>query len=211
MNAYFLHRPDGTKTENSACGACGRPAGPGNFDLSERCCACLHCGKQVNNSGRDFSLIHDACEPLRDKEIQEKRLSEATEYSEPYSDPVCCEEAGTGSYGDGYFENVEELAQHLDHRKDDSSRPLFAFCCERYPFSGLDTRDWLENAAQELGEDAEDHFSGVDELTEAVEKFNALNSSMCGWHADFDHKVKIPARALGRQTERTEPENVHGT
>src|SRR6185437_4591076 len=135
MNAVFLHLPDGTPTKWSMCSECGTVASPGNFDLSEKCCTCYDCGKPLpkderipyaDGSGR--SLYHRKCEQARRMKRDAEAL-DAAELVRDYDGPVYCD-GRRGSYGDGYFESVMELAEDLDMDDDQSSRPEFAFCCK---------------------------------------------------------------------------------
>jgi hypothetical protein len=104
---------------------------------------------------------------------------------EGYAGPVYFE-GGYGSYGDGYFENADELAESGYFPEDGE----FAFCCES---SGvhLDLGNILENLCEEMYEDASDSLNGVEELQTAVDVFNAANVSIVTWNVDYEHKVRV--------------------
>lgn len=86
MNAFYLHKPDGTKTDISACGTCGSVArGESNFDISERCCTCYDCGLPLSKEERRYAtaLYHRACEDERTSKHAAELLEKATEVVEP--------------------------------------------------------------------------------------------------------------------------------
>lgn len=195
MNAIFLHLPDGTPTKWSMCSECKRVAAPGNLDISERCCTCTGCGEPLPpNERTPYSTAHGS-KMYHDKCEQERRMRHDAEVLEKavlvtdYGGPVYLDRVGNGSYGDGYFADVEELSEHLDFH--DGERPLFAHCCTSRGFN-IDLDQILENATEEMFEDCYDHLSGVDELSEAVDAFNKVNESVFCWDADYKRKVAIP-------------------
>lgn len=198
MNAIYLHKPDGTATKWSMCSECGQVACPGNFDISERCCTCYDCGKPLPKDeriryaeGKGYSLYHRECERQR----YQKRMAEQLEKAElvaDYDGPVCFE-GRHGSYGDGYFSDVHELAESLDDDEDQSFRPAFAFCCKEVPFRMLDVSNMLESACEEMDEDAAERLTGIEELEAAVAKFNEANKGVIAWYEDRKRKVRIPA------------------
>jgi len=198
MNAIFLHLPDGTPTQWSMCSECYTVAAPGNYDLSEKCCTCYECGlplakdervKYANGSG--YALYHRKCERLRHMRLELEALERA-ELVIDYDGPVYCE-GRSGSYGNGYFENVMELAEDLDMDDNQSSRPEFAFCCKEIPFRGADAQSLIESALEDLDEDAGDRLEGLEELEKACAVFNEANKGLISWHEDRKRKVSVPA------------------
>jgi hypothetical protein len=198
MNAIFLHLPDGTPTKWSMCSECHTVAAPGNFDLSEKCCTCYHCGNPLSKdekipyatAGGGRSLYHRTCEAM----LRMKAAADALEKAElitNYDGPVYCE-GRRGSYGDGYFANVDELAEDLDDEEDQSDRPEFAFCCESTSVS-IDADQILENATEEMYDDAYDDLEGVEDFRKAVAAFNKANESVVSYYEDTKHKVAVPA------------------
>lgn len=193
MNAYFLHKPDGEKTEYSVCAVCGQLArGETNFDISERCCTCLECGLPLGQERLCRSLYHDACHKSMRSRSERQRFDKAQLVAD-YEGPVYLEGFGSGSYGDGYFVTVDELAEHLDNCLEESdTRPRFAFCCESTT-PCLDLGSVLESLTEEMFEDAIDHLHGVDDLQAAVDAFNDANGGVLSWGADYSRKVEIPS------------------
>lgn len=186
MNAYFLHKPDGTPTEYSVCGECGKLArGLTNVDISQRCCTCYSCGKPLGKESGSHSLYHRECELVRLAAVDARRLEDAT-LVEGYDGPVFFE-GGHGSYGEGYYESADELAE------DDDFTGEFAHCCTSEKIH-LDVGDILENLTEELYEDALEDLNGIAELGAGVAAFNLANSSFMSWSVDYGRKVKIRER-----------------
>ena len=122
-----------------------------------------------------------------------KRMEKAAIVAD-YDGPVYFE-GGHGTLGDDYFATPGELAEYLDdYCKDDSSRPEFAFCCTSRPIA-LSVDDIIYSATEEAYEDASSDLSGVDELREAVTRFNEANRTLLTWDMSPKFKAAIPARA----------------
>ena len=178
-------------------GQCVRCVGglpsPSNLDLSEKCCTCYDCGKLLSQTervpyavGTSSLLYHSECE----QRLRERRKAEALEHAElvlDYDGPVYFDGL-TGSYGEGYFENVGELADRLHgvHEK-----PEFVFCCQRTTFS-IDLDKILESACEDMHEDASDGLIGIEALRAAVHIFNEQNSSVVSFYEDRSRKVAVP-------------------
>lgn len=197
MNAYYLHKPDGTQTDFSACGVCGKLArGVTNFDISERCCTCYDCGLPLNEHERQYAntkLYHVACDDKRRRLNEQKRMDNAALVAD-YDGPVFLDGVGHGSYGDGFFADVDELAEHLDFGDSEGDRPQFAFCCtSRGLCFHLD--NILESATEDMHEDARDDLEGVEALQTAVDAFIEANKSLLTWDVDYKRKVAIPEPA----------------
>jgi hypothetical protein len=194
MNAIYLYLPDGTPTKWSMCSECQTVAAPGNFDLSQKCCTCYDCGEPLPKDERvpyatakGKSLYHRECERKR-RMTHDAKVLEKAELITDYQGPVYLDGVGRGSYGDGFFFDVQELSEHLDFHE--GERPLFAHCCTQHGFS-IDLDSVLENATQEMYDDVADDVEGVTELQDAVDAFNKLNESIKTWHPDYKRKVAI--------------------
>ncbi len=189
MNAFYLHKPDGTPTKFSMCGNCGQLAGPGGYNLSQTCCLCYRCGLPLDEIARKTrSLYHVSCERMRRQEADQKRMDEAEEIL-GYDGPVYLEGVGHGSYGDCFFENVQELSEHLDFHEGLGHE--FAFACKPTKFRGVDAGDIYEELASDMSEDYSDHFSGTEEFEKAIQAFNEANAKLISWDVDLKHKVRI--------------------
>lgn len=198
MNAIYMHLPDGTATKWSMCRECLSVAAPGNYDLSEKCCTCYECGLPLPNDervpyaqGNGKALYHRECERNR-RAAREAEQLENAELVADYDGPVYCEGVPGGSYGDGYFESVEELADMLNDAPDDDSRPEFAFCCTKHPFPSINLSGILESACDDMDDDAYERLDGVEELEAACAAFTEANKGVISWYEDREHKVAVP-------------------
>jgi hypothetical protein len=196
MNAIYLHLPDGTPTKWSMCTECKQVAAPGNYDLSVKCCTCYDCGLPLAKDeripwveGKGKALYHRKCQEERQRKRESERLEKA-ELLTDYDGPIYCD-GWRGSFGDGYFADVQELAETLDDDEDQSARPDFAFCCDSRQYS-LDIDSALENSTEEMYDDASDDLDGVEELRAAVGAFNKLNENVRTYDVDYKHKVSVP-------------------
>lgn len=197
MNAIFLHLPDGTPTKWSMCTECRTVAAPGNYDLSVKCCSCYDCGLPLPKDeripyaeGKGKALYHRECERKR-RMARDAEALEKAELVPGYDGPVYCE-GRRGSYGDGYFANLMELTEDLDCDDDQSSRPEFAFCCEKIPFRAIDVQALIESACEDMDEDCSERVDGIDQLQAACDAFNKLNEDVHSWTEDRKHKVAVP-------------------
>jgi hypothetical protein len=130
-----------------------------------------------------------------DAEVLEK-----AELVTDYEGPVYLDGVGNGSFGKGFFSDVQELSEHLDFHE--GERPLFAHCCTSRKFS-IDLDSVLENATQEMYDDIADDVDGVTELQDAVDAFNKANESIKTWDPDYKRKVAIPMQAAAAIRGRT--------
>lgn len=201
MNAYYLHKPDGTQTNVSICGECGKLArGKSNFYISVKCCTCFDCGHPLGEDERRFEnrrLYHRKCENKRRTERDAERLEKAG-LLEDYDGPVYADGYGHGSYGDGYFADVAEFIDHFESRysvDESADWPEFVYCCTATPVAGLDLDSILashcEDAFEDAFEDARDSLTGVEELQIAVNTFNARNANVLSYSPDYSRKVAV--------------------
>ena len=187
MNAYYLHKPNGTPTKWSACGNCGRVANPGNYDISVKCCTCWECGSPLGSDRSNLDHYHADCKRTYDARMDVARLDRATEVTD-YDGPLYCDGVH-GGWGDGYFADMDDLWETLE---DCDSRPEFAYCCTSHPVAHLDLSSILENACDDAYEDAQDDLSGIDALESAIAAFNEVNKDILTWYMDTKRKVRIP-------------------
>ncbi len=222
MNAVYLHKPDGTATKWSQCGKCGSVACPGNFDISEKCCTCYDCGLPLGReeqtayyerekfpkwkwlivrilglkgriARRDRSLYHRKCEQDRRVKREAEQL-ESAELVADYDGPVYFE-GGHGSYGDGYFADVNELAEWLDDQEflaEGEDRPKFAFCCAEIPFPRISADRLIESYCDDMDEDAAERLEGIEGLDAACVAFSEANRGVISWREDRKRKVRVP-------------------
>lgn len=112
---------------------------------------------------------------------------------EDYDGPVYCEGVPGGSYGDGYFSDVDELADAIADLEDCTIE--CAYCCTSSRAAFIDLDNVLEHAMQDALEDAIDHLNGRDELQAAVDAFNEANKDLLSWDVDYSRKVSVAPAA----------------
>lgn len=192
MNACYLHKPDGTATDISQCGSCGKLAGRGNFDISEKCCTCYDCGLPLAEEDKKYAsaLYHRACDDQRRAEISADRLEKA-ELAEGYDGPVYCDGV-PGGWGDGFFADMEDLLDSMADEEEDADRPEFVHCCNSRQACHVNLDHILESATEDAHEDARDGLAGCDDLAAAVEVFNELNEGLLTYDIDYKRKVAVP-------------------
>jgi hypothetical protein len=181
------------------CGECGTAAAPGNYDVSVKCCTCYDCGAPLGKDEKipyadgkgNRSLYHRECEQKR-RDLHMAEQLEKAELVPDYDGPVYCEGVPGGSFGDGYFSDVSELAETLDNEEDQSGRPEFAFCCTEHPFPFINLSGILESACDDMDEDAYERLDGVEELEAACAAFTEANKGVISWYEDRKHKVAVP-------------------
>lgn len=165
------------KTRLYACGKCGKCYSPEIYlckneaahaaakRAAEICCVlnnCEDCGKQLD---REFRTCCESCFDIR-------RVIKAAKITADQAETDCIftqwPGTGSGGYGEGYYQTIDELKEQLD---DESvEMPPFVHPCEETRFS-LDASDIIENACSDLHEDAADQLVDVDVFDAAVKAF----------------------------------------
>ena len=188
MNAYFLHKPDGTQTGISVCGRCGQVAAAGKFRISEICCSCSQCHLPLSEDELKMRCMeHLACSRKRHAEAKAKCLENA-EIVEDYSGPVYLSDV-TGDLGDGFHSSVEALVEELECSE--IQVPEFAHCCQSQPALDLDAERILEAELEDSYEGARDDVVGFEEFESAVNAFVQANSNMKTYGVDVTKKVRL--------------------
>ncbi len=100
---------------------------------------------------------------------------------------------GTGWHED-YSSSVDDfldwLADDNENNETEQWHP-YVWACDSFPTCHLDLDDIINNATEEAHENFEIHqLKGVEELREAIDKFNELNKEEVSWMPNF-HKVII--------------------
>ena len=156
----------------SACGVCNSIASKGNYRVSERCCTCWHCHGPL---GKDIvsSHYHRICEDLVRRQMNSDRMA-AAELVTDYAGPIFTEEYDIGGWGEGFYCDIEELRDYL---MEDEYPPdiEFAYCCKPRHYGQLDLGSILEDACEDLHDQACTDFEGTEELQKAIELFIKSN------------------------------------
>lgn len=157
MNAVELYLKDGLPSGFWTCGCGCRRVWSSQPD-ADQCCRCIYCREAIppESVGRgNYSSYHSKCWEEKHAEHQVKQLADA-EIIADYDGPVFWEKAPfSGTYGDGFFENVSELLDLWEERDTDVTveLPDFVFACESTAFI-LDLDNAIESATEEMYEDA---------------------------------------------------------
>lgn len=182
----FNDDPEG-KAVLYACGVCGTCYSPKSvgvqnaIDVAEKCClpehhTCNACGKEVPK----YRNLCAGCAEL-------VRLRKATQIeAEDWTGPVHLDGA-PGGWGEGYFSDADDLRQSCE----DYDVPVPAYCwpCTSRPLR-LDPDSLLEQAVDDMHEDAADQIVDADELEAFVEAWNAKQTCV-SWYPDMSRVVVL--------------------
>lgn len=191
MNAIQLIRPDnGQPVRIWACGKCGDTnEAKGLVDL---CCSrCETCGSEVKRGDMG------KCSECRRKKFDaNERARFAKLASEAKQDPEWTGWVFSNDYNggsDGFFESPEDFMERLTDdidRDPDLARPGFVWATTSRPVVNIDADDVIGLITEDRPESWEESdLNGVEELKEALAKFNAANPSLM-YEPDF--KVIVP-------------------
>jgi len=129
-----------------ACSKCGNVS---TKDLAERCCAgtvCTSCGVALTG----HRLTCTDCWNAKQAAIQARRVDKAARIaSSEYHGALYCDSLG---HNDGFFRDVDELAEYCNDEGIREIGPVFA-CHETRPY--IDAVGAVEQALEEHHEDAE--------------------------------------------------------
>ncbi|GAB5444397.1 MAG: hypothetical protein Fues2KO_47460 [Fuerstiella sp.] len=182
MKAFELFHKDGRSAGIWACGEC-RIVRKDKSD-AELCCKqwkCQRCSDEVDR----FRTLCNSCQRIRSDEKMQERLNSAT-LLEDHDGFVWTPALG---YNDGYFDSVSELLSYCEDEELDA--PEFVFACRARTLS-VDVYDILGRLDEQGWEDMTEDAKGVEELSAAIDAFNAANAyTFKVWNYDFKHKVAV--------------------
>jgi hypothetical protein len=189
----FRGDPEGA-TKLYACGKCGKCYSPASvgvqnaIDMAEKCCApkaytCKVCGVEVPS-------YRTMCE----RHAEQARLRKAAQIEEKdWTDPVHLDGA-PGGWGEGYFADTGELREDwvdANWIETGPQLPPPAYCwpCTASPLR-LDPGRLLEQAVDDMHEDAQDQIVDADGLCEFIEAWNAKQTCVT-WYPDHSRVVVL--------------------
>jgi hypothetical protein len=188
MNAYWLYKQDGTKTNYFACGKCNRAelALSGQaLEMVERCCTCYTCGKELTEQGNKVRCA--TCALDNRAKVEAHRLASAT-LVEDYDGHIYYEDAHSE---DRFFVDLADLREHFESTLQPGDPwPEFAFCCKGTRCR-IDGQQVIDDAMQDGFEDLEEDVQGRDELLAAIQAFNEANKHVVVWYPDYSRKVAV--------------------
>ncbi len=177
--ALFTQRDDGIRQEHCyACGECGVVAR--DKALAEDCCKKAHCetcGAETYKHWTYCSLCMDKIKWDKAQEIQE------------HDGPVFWQQADR--WFDSYDAAIEHFEEMLEDEDEEQNIPEFLNPCIRQEFPGLDIESAIESMCDKMWEDAQDHLCGLEQLEDAVKKFNEKNVHLKPWESDYKRKIKV--------------------
>ena len=184
MNATELFHADGKSSGIYYCGQCRIVHR--ERESAEQCCKpyICSCGAECLKHW----LICDDCRRKKDIAKERERFEKAekvTAWNGAVADP----------HSDRYGRNLDELLELLDY--DEADPPEYVWTCHERPVCVLDYDTIIEHATNDAYEDFDPgSLDGKKELTEALEKFNALNKENVVWEPNY--KLALVLEAVGR-------------
>lgn len=184
MNAIELYHADGKPCGIYHCEKCRIVHRI--KQLADECCLprICECGAEC----QQYYTVCDDCRRKKDIAKERERFEKAekvTVWDGPVTDP----------HGDRYGRNLDELLELLDY--DEADPPEYVWTCHERPVCVLDYGRIIESATGDAYEDFDPgSLDGEKELTEALEKFNALNKENVVWEPNY--KLALVLEAVGR-------------
>jgi len=154
---------------------------------AERCCApytCSYCGTDVPRERR--RTICESCERKKREETERLRFEKAKKLT-AWGLPVYAPDVG---WSDGYFQNVDDLRDHLASHE--LPVPAYVWACSVCRFVRLETEALLESCYCDAYEDFDPNaIAGVEELSKAVDAFNEQNKHHESWLPDYTTAIVL--------------------
>lgn len=195
MNPVELHLPDGLPSGVFMCEKCRRLDSTKLW--AERCCLCSECGKV-----KDWTTSNPECpDCLKEKwaKADRDRMARA-EKLDDWDGWVYT--GGSGGH-DGYFESLDHYVEYLDDQGiDPDNRPELVWVAEPVAFPKLRVDHLIEGLIEDWAYEGFDPGSveGVEELTKAVEGFNAANTHHVSYYGSSRRAVRVPGPIEGGET-----------
>jgi hypothetical protein len=184
MNAIELFHADGKPCGIYHCEKCRIVKR--TKEEADECCL-----PRICDCGAECAQYYTVCDDCRRKKdiARERARFDAAEKVTTWDGPVC------EPHGDRYCRNLDELLELFDC--DESAPPEYVWTCSERPVCNLDYGSIIEGATGDAYEDFDPgSLDGEKELTEALEKFNALNKEHVVWEPNY--KVALVLEAAGR-------------
>lgn len=185
-----------------ACGACGIVA---RTEAEAGTCCPKRCG-----CGVELAKHRYECDACRDKRFAAARAKEAEKeraayekatkipYADYDGDYLYCEGYGSGSGGDGYFGDLDDLLDTIDGEQEP---PEYAWACSPTKIS-FDAHDLIESACQESYEDAAgDVGEGAAKELQALLDAWAEKHGPTSYQPDYSRAVDLRAAIAERRGE----------
>jgi hypothetical protein len=143
---------------------------------------------------RQLSDYHRACWGKKQAELLADRITKA-EKLETWDGWVYSEGPGGGPNED-YAASLDELCEYLEEKLVEgeiglADWPEYVFVCNVENCT-ISLREVLDNVADRMFEDWEEHLNGEKELQAAIDKFNEANKDLHSYSPDYKRVVKVP-------------------
>jgi hypothetical protein len=176
MNATELYLKDGRSARIFFCARC-RCVAP-TEDLAGKCCQNYHCQVCGKDTGERGWLVCNACR-CRGEEVKEASRFARAEKLSQWDGWIYAE-----GVGDEYFDCVETMLEACD--SDGLDAPEYVWACKENHFIQGAVSDITERVADEAYEGFDpDGLEGLDELKDAIEKFNKANKDVVSYSPDY--------------------------
>lgn len=172
MDVKELTFKGGGDTVLYACGKCGRLSSPAIYaarpsdshaaarKMAELCCVPRHC-----DCGVELEDGRTVCAGCRERKKLLKAVEiDAQSYQGAVSAPI-----GEGEWGEGYSSGVDAMLEWCDDYGVD--RPAYCFPCTSRVLA-LNVESIIENAVDDMHEDAMDEVEAADDLIAFIEQWN---------------------------------------
>jgi len=183
------------ETKLYACGECGACYSPKNvgvqnaIDMAKSCCVparhtCRVCGAAIPK-------YRTLCK----RHAEQAQLRKAAQIdAKDWSDPVQHDEAPGGWNGEGYFSSPDELREHWEDHHWITIGPQVpppAYCWPCIPRTLLlDPERILDQALEDMPEEAADEIVDADDLFDFIEAWNAKQTCVT-WYPDHSRVVVL--------------------
>lgn len=182
MNAKQLYLENGKPSGVFFCEKCKLVHV--SLESAEKCCSpnrCTCCGKVLD--GKYIGLC-DWCTAKKYAQIEKAKFDKAQKIpADEYDGWVYLD--GTGS--EGYSDSVASFVERWEDDHDENEPlPQFVWACRKQNFAKLDLDHVLYNIVEEAWEDFSigKDLNGVDELSKALDAFNAANETVFSYYPD---------------------------
>jgi hypothetical protein len=197
MNATELFQSDGKPTGIYFCGKC-RIVSHHRL-LADQCCQNYTCDTCGADTGARHWTLCDPCREKQSKETAKARYEKAEKIpADKYDGWVYFNGL---QRNDGFAQDVGALLEDLEcQREEDGSEvktPEYVWACSPKYFATIDLDNVLENLEQDAWEDFDRiDYNGLDELQQAVDKFNESNKHLVIWEPDYSRAIILKSSRI---------------
>ena len=150
--------------------------------MADACCHCRVCGGETDKGG--YGSQHTECWQRDYRRGMDAKLA-AAELLDSWDGWVWDSETAQG-----FYENLGAYRERLEcDMEDEESWPERVFVCRERPFPAVRIKDVLDRIREHFEDVVE--FEGIDELAEAIRRFNAANEHVVAYVPDYRRAVRV--------------------